>query len=464
MTPQSSTRLLRPLALLGLALAGCTGSKDDPSLSKQASDEIPNVPVPPENGPPLASIADMTPVLERPARDARRLGYLHAGSRVVRAAEPYSKEGCKDGWYPIRPAGFVCVGEAATLDVRHPTLLAMAIQPSFDEPLPYTYARGRNETVLFERDPSRERAVREIGKLKKRAGMAVVGSWNATLPNGAEERLALLTNGKFVRAQDLEAQPANDFQGALLDKDTALPLAWIVKRGVRKWKLEGTEPKKGELLDHQARLALTGRFRTVEGEKYWAVSDGTWVRHKDATVVLPRSKFPDFVKDGVKWMDVSIITGTLVAYEGKRAILATLVSVARPIEADPALAASADGAEVIPASLPAGGAEAKPGALAKGTFEISAKHVTLVGANPRESGESYELYDLPWVMELSSGRKLFGAYWHDRFGIEHGSGSVELAPVDAQRLFAWATPSVPSGFHAYSPRKPSEGATYVVLR
>ena len=237
-----------------------------------------------------------------------------------------------------------------------------------------------------------------------------------------------------------------------------------MKRGVRSWKLEGSEAKKGVLLDYHARLALTGRFRTVEGEKYWATTDGNWIRHKDATVLLPRSKFPDFVKDGVKWIDVSIITGTLIAYEGKRAILATLASVARPIESDPALAANAGGAEVIPASLPAGTAAPASGALARGTFEVSAKHVTLVGANPRESGESYELYDLPWVMELSSGRKLFGAYWHDRMGIEHGTGSVELAPVDAQRLFAWATPSLPSGFHAYSPRKPSEGATYVVIR
>jgi hypothetical protein len=462
MTSQSSTRLLRPLALLGLALAGCTGSKDDPALSKQASDAIPNVPVPPENGPPLASIADMTPVLERPARDARRLGYLHAGSRVVRAAEPYSKDGCKDGWYPIRPAGFVCVGEAATLDVRHPTLLAMAIQPSLDEPLPYTYARARVETALFERDPSRERAVREIGKLKRRAGMAVVGSWNALLPNGADERLALLTNGKFVRAQDLEPLPLNDFQGVVLDQETSLPLAWIVKRGVRSWQLEGNEAKKGELFDYHTRLTLTGRYRTVEGEKYWATSDGAWVRHKDATVVLPRSQFPDFVKDGVKWIDVSIITGTVVAYEGKRPVLATLASVARPVGADPAVAGASTG-DVIPASLPAAPSPATS-SHAKGTFEVTAKHITLVGANPREWGESYELYDVPWVMELSSGRKLLGAYWHDRFGIERGTGSVELSPIDAQRLFAWASPALPNGFHAYSPRKGSEGPTYVVVR
>lgn len=462
MTPQSSTRLLRPLALLGLALAGCTGSKNDPALSKQASDDIPQVSVP-ENGPPLGSIADMTPVMERPARDARRIGYLHAGSRVVRAAEPYGKQGCKDGWYPIRPHGFVCVGEAATLDVRHPTLLAMAIQPSFDDPLPYTYARARQDTALYERDPSRERAVREIGKLKRRAGMAVVGSWQATLPDGSEERLALLTNGKFVRAQDLEALSASEFQGAVLDQETELPLAWIVKRGVRRWTLEGGEPKKGELLDYHARLSLTGRYRTVQGEKYFATTDGDWVRHKDATVVLPRSQFPDFVKDGVKWIDISIITNTLVAYEGKRPVFATLVSVARPFESDAALGPSTPSGEVIPVSLPAPGS-LPPAARAKGTFEIAAKHVTLVGANPREVGEAYELFDLPWVMELSSGRKLVGAYWHDRFGIERGTGAVELAPADAQRLFAWATPTLPPGFHGYSPRKVSEGPTYVVVR
>ncbi len=459
MTPRSSRSLTSCIVGLGLAsLLGCSGSDKDPKLSKQdATDAIPNVPMPAESNPPIASIADMTPVLDRPARNGKMIGYLHAGSRVPRAVDAFSKQDCPGGWFPVRPAGFVCAGDSATIDLSHPTLQAMAIQPSLDQPLPYTYARTRGETGLFEHEPKRDAAVREVGKLKKRASMAVVGSWNAALPGGASERLALLTSGKFVRAADLEALDPSPFAGAVLGTDLKLPLAWIVKRGVRAWKLDGTATKKGDVLDYHARLELTGRFRTADGEKYWAVADGRWVRHKDVTLALARSKFPDFVKPDTRWIDISIITGVLIAYEGKKAVLATLVSVARPIEADPMLA------ELTPASVPASPPPpAGPNAL--GTFEIRAKHVTLVGANPREAGEGFELFDLPWVMELSSGRKLYGAYWHDRFGVEHGNGAVEVAPGDAARLFSWVTPALPSGFHGFSPSAIKDGVTYVVVR
>src|SRR6185369_17334877 len=80
--------------LAGL-ISACANS-DGMALSKPEaveSLEIPKVPVPAENGPKLASIADMTVVLERPARNAKQIGYLHAGDRVARAAAPYSKEG-----------------------------------------------------------------------------------------------------------------------------------------------------------------------------------------------------------------------------------------------------------------------------------------------------------------------------------------------------------------------------------
>jgi hypothetical protein len=72
----------------------------------------------------------------------------------------------------------------------------------------------------------------------------------------------------------------------------------------------------------------------------------------------------------------------------------------------------------------------------------------LLGAAPERAGERYALFDLPWVLELSSGQLLYAGYWHDRFGIEHGPGDVTLAPEDAQRLFDWATPALPKAWHS----------------
>jgi hypothetical protein len=441
--------VLSGLSALAL-VAGCTGNPDV-ELSKKATNEIPKVPVPAEHGPKLAAIADLTPVLERPAVGARRLGYLHAGSRVSRAEQPYTKDGCAKGFFPVRPAGFVCAEGSATIDLTHPTLAAMAIQPLLDQPLPYTYARTIGETALYERDPARDGAVREIGKLKRRAGLAVVGSWAASVPGGREpERLALLTSGRFARAADLEAAKPSEFEGVELRGKVTLPLAFVVKRGVRKYKLERENAEKDKELEYHAMLPLTGRFRTAYGEKFWALEGERWVRHRDVTVVLPRTTFPDFAVEGKKWFDVSLVMQTLVAYEGKRPYFVTLVSVGR----DGAPGADPNATDVQGAPSAAWGL---------GTFDVTAKHVTEVGADPFALRESYQLFDVPWTLELGSGRKLYGAYWHDRFGIEHGSGGVELSPKDAVRIFQWATPSLPEGWHS-STRLGSDEKTFVVLR
>jgi hypothetical protein len=324
----SASLRLRQLALpcaLGLGAAACDGDPKTPALSR-SEEVVRSAPVPGENAPKLGVVSEALHVREFTDARAPSLGVLRAGARVARSLEPVSRAGCAGGWYAIRPRGFVCVGVEATLDLAHPTLAAMALAPSVDAKLPYTYARTRNETPLFERVAGRDDTVREIGKLHRRAGMAVVGSWRAKEPSGNESRLALLTDGHFVRAADLEAAQGSDFNGVELDKNKELPVAFVVKRGVRSFTLNGNEAEKGDLIEYHSELLLSGRFRSFGSVKYWAYDrsavrasdrgDEKWVRHQDVTVVQKRTTFPDFVKDDTHWLDVSATTGTLVAYTG----------------------------------------------------------------------------------------------------------------------------------------------------
>lgn len=424
---------------VGLALVACGTQQSDPSLSKAVDDDaIPNVPEPLATGPKLGAVANVTPILERPVPGARQLGYLHAGARVARAVEPYSRRGCGGGWYPVRPRGFVCATESATLDMAHPTLAAMALTPNLDKPLPYAYARTRGETPLFERDPAHDDAVRDVGKLKRRAGMAVVGSWSARDPEGKVQRLALLTSGRFVRASDLEAADASSFSGVELSKKDDLPFAFVVKRGIHAFDLDGNDTRKTESLDYHDVVKLSGRFRNVGDLKFWATTDGKWVRHRDVLVVQARNTFPDFAQGTQRWLDLSVVTGTLTLYEGKKPVFVTLASVNR------------DAHQNDDKWL--------------GTFEVTAKEITLATREPVSFGESFELFDAPWGVTLSSGMLLYGAYWHDRFGVDHGSGAVELSPADAERVYRWVTPTLPEGWHGLSaPLAPSE-TTRVVIR
>jgi hypothetical protein len=433
--------MLGALCALGVAaVTACGSHSSDPGLSKPAPDEgIPNVPEPAASGPKLGAVANVTPVLERPAVGARQLGYLHAGARVARAQEPYSRRGCGGGWYPVRPRGFVCATESATVDMAHPTLAAMALAPHLDQPLPYTYARTRADTPVFERDPGHDDSVREVGKLKRRAGMAVVGSWSARDPEGTVQRLALLTSGRFVRASDLEAAEPSAFHGLELSKKDDLPVAFVVKRGIHSFKLDGDDSRKaGEVAYHEV-VHLSGRYHNVGPVKYWATSDGEWLRHRDVLVVQARNTFPDFAQGAEHWIDLSVVTGVLTLYEGKKPLFVTLASVNRDAhagEADKWL----------------------------GTFDVTGKEVTLAMRDANSFAESFEVFDAPWGITLSSGTQLYGAYWHDRFGVDHGPGAIELSPADAERIYQWVTPQIPDGWHGLAAPLAEASKTRIVIR
>jgi hypothetical protein len=426
-------------------VAACGHGPTDQKLSKPAEEDvgIPNVPPPPENGPRLGALANVTPIFDRPSLRGGQLGYLHAGETVPRAAEPFSTPpGCKAGFYPIFPSGFVCAESTATVDLGHPTLTAMAIQPKLEGPLPYTYARTVRDTTLYELDPEREDRVRPSAPLRAKSGMAVVGSWGAADPNGKPLRLAMMTDGHFVPAADLEALAAPRFEGSELGDRVDLPMAFVVKRGVHAWAIADDDPDRRAALDYHARVALTGHFRKIGDAEFWATTDKLWVREKDVTLVRERHDFPAFADGEQKWIDVSVVTGTLVAYEGKKPIFATLVSVGRDRL----------------------GAPESDAVTRRGELQVTGKHVSLAGRDPSTFADGVSIYDAPWALELSSGQYLLGAYWHDRFGIEHGPGNIELSPADAARLFRWADPVLPAGWHGVNAKPADKPSTLVNVR
>jgi hypothetical protein len=454
-TMRGSSRTVVALGLCWPLAAGC-GKGEGPSLNR-AEGELPDVPVPDANGPRLGAIANTTPVRRLPERDAKIIGYLHAGSSVARAAEPYSTDDCAGGWYPIRPRGFVCLDEGATLDLRHPTLVTMAILPSLDLALPYTYARNKEDTPTYEVDPEKEQAVRRVGSLPAQSGAAVVGSWEASDEAGQSRRLAMLSDGRFLDASTLERAEASEFAGVELGEKFQLPVGFVVKRGISSWDLAGAEAKRDKQLEVHDVLALTGRFRTLADEKFWEQADGSWVRHRDVTLAVKREQMPKFVDEKRRWIDVSIVAGTAVAYVGSTPVYATLVSVGSDRLGE-GLSDVADSQET-PSAMPK---DAK--LTQRGEFTVVSKHITALNANPAGFANRVEMHDVPWVLELASGQLLHGAFWHKRFGVEHGPGNVQLSPADARWIWSWATPEVPPGWHAVTELAPDEQSTFVNIR
>lgn len=442
MTKGPLFRLAVLTASCSALMFSCNGSKEEtPGLSKGSTDEIPELPVPPADGPKLGAISYATKVFDRPSTEGKVLGYLHAGAFVARAEEPYTKEGCPGGWYPIRPRGFVCAGETATTELSHPTLVAMAQQPKLDDPLPYAYARTTKTTAIYERDPADDHAVQAVGKIRGRSGLAIVGSWSAKDPEGVEQRLGMMTDGRFVKASDLKKADFTDFRGVVLGPDAELPVAFVVKRGVRAWQVEkGDAEKQGKLEYHQT-IMLTGKYREVDGLRYWATSDDRYVRHRDVTVIRRRDEFPSFATGDTRWIDISIVTGSMVLYEGTKPVYTGLVSVGRNRLDDKGEAVTK-----------------------RGDFKVTAKYVTATQLDPSKVAHYWDVYDTPWVIELDSGQRLHGAFWHDRFGIEHTGGDVHLSPYDANYVFRWVTAQIPDGWNSVVEWPKDEPPVHVVIR
>ena len=149
----------------------------------------------------------------------------------------------------------------------------------------------------------------------------------------------------------------------------------------------------------------------VGGRVWYRVGPDQWLEQGNLGLVKP-SFPPEGVGPNDQWIEINLYEQTLAAYEGERIVYATLVS----------------------SGLPQWRTQ-------QGLFQIWLK-VKLGKMSRRESySDYYFLEDVPWSMYFHKSFALHGAYWHDRFGLRHSHGCVNLAPQDARWLFEWVTPA-----------------------
>jgi hypothetical protein len=206
----------------------------------------------------------------------------------------------------------------------------------------------------------------------------------------------------------------------------------------------GTLLDTGETWSRLSWVGLTGRYRKQGRHRFLETSDGEWIREQDATLVEERPP-RGFELDGdEKWIDVSIFKGTLVAYEGTRAVFATLIS------------PGANGYKRVD------GKNAKF-TTPTGTYRIEWKHRSTT-MTPDPERMSYYLSEVPYTQFFHMPFALHAAYWHDRFGEPKSGGCVNLSPKDAKWLFDWTTPHVPAGWHSVRSGDTRGPGTWVRVR
>jgi hypothetical protein len=238
------------------------------------------------------------------------------------------------------------------------------------------------------------------------------------------------TMGLVAPADSVSIVKAPEFQGVELGTTLNLPIAWslIKEAGI----YETKDKKVFSIKDRFKRQTAIGLLSptapgyeevTTGGITYIPTADGRWVRAKDVARI-DVSAPPNDLKPDEKWIDVSIKSQALVAYEGTKPVFATLVSTGK------------DGTDVKGQF-----------ATVQGSFRVREKHVAAT-MDGDTSGELYSIDDVPYIQYFHSSYALHGAFWHSDYGRVRSHGCVNLSPSDSKRLFMWTEPKLPEGWHA----------------
>jgi hypothetical protein len=435
-----------------------------------------NLPFTPDGITKIASVAWRTWIYNDTGKQRTRYGYLRAGAIVDARSPAIVNDGCAGGWYRVNPRGFVCVGLGASLKLDDPVAVASVNRPVRGHSAPYLYALS-NETppLLYFKLPSRtqmkdgegydvtERAanfreriratgqqslVGELGeppdflsqgqKLDKPYGVKsplrfVVHAGPASADSGfaisktflwQDRAFGLTTELDIIALDRLKLVTPSEFHGVELLADETLPVAFVKDRSVQKY----VSDAQGNPIAHGAFSYREG-FKLLDGKRLpgglMKSHDGSFAPEATLRILPARDSFPSFATGDRKWVDISIQHQTLVAYVGKRAVYATLVSTGRGGMGDPETQS----------------------ATVRGTFMIYQKEVSSTMDGDEDRSDSFNLRDVPFVQYFHKGFALHGTYWHDDFGKVRSHGCVNLAPIDAAWLFEWTDPSVPTDWH-----------------
>jgi hypothetical protein len=233
-------------------------------------------------------------------------------------------------------------------------------------------------------------------------------------------------DGGWMRAKDIVLFTPSTFSGA---HDPLGPVVFVR----HKVKLHSLDRK----LDKTAVAVVYPRYTVLalQGEKPGRVLvPGGWLPRNRVRIARVFAR-PHEVKPGDRWLHVDLTEQVLTAYDGDRPVFATLVST--------------------------GKTDRKATQTHEGTFRIYARsvHSSMRG----KPWDDYYAEEVPFTMHFDQGRALHGAYWHDQFGIEKSHGCINLSLADAEWLFQWLPPKLPSGWSAILPQAGKQPMVAVVV-
>jgi len=358
------------------------------------------------------------PIYQAPSSEAERRGAAARGARLPVFASKRGP-GCATRYLLVGALAWLCQ-DGAELSPAAPDADDDGAFAKTRDGLPYRYHFvGPDGSFGYRALQTAEDGVPDA-QLLKGFGVAVI----RVEKNREGNPFGLTTEDLWLPMRDLHPVAPIAFHGRELAG--SLSVAWVTSNTA----LAAHAPDKAK----DPKLKLT-RFQTLSvleqrehgGRRWFRYAEDAWLSDRDARAPT-RAELPSGLRPGERWLDVEIASQVLTAYVGDRPVFATLVSTGRGS---------------------AGSLLATP----RGTHRLWVK---LRGSNmdnldDQSAAENYAIQAVPWVMYFEHGYGLHGTFWHRDFGNKHSHGCVNLAPLDAERLFGWTSPRLPPGWTAALP-------------
>jgi len=481
---------LRPVAL-GLALTTASGVvaaakpwkphpvKVIPGVPMRAEDIKPYTPPKLAPEPPLEATdtkvvqitADPEAVINVRPWSSPLLGNAAKGARLPVKGIVKQKSGCKV-WYALEPFGYVCNKEAVPTDQPATTEQVLKVREGSRLPFQYVMAliKEGDKIPMWASLDALKRGDEPERQLERGDTVAVEKTYKHD-----GETYWISVEGKVALAKGLGLMGGGShWEGLTLDEKTPLPFGWITPDKANAFATPPEKPLgKGQKAD--AQIARRTRVAIVDermvGKKKWlkvtiaappppetygdimadraktapgatATAEAApdplttmaeiWVA-ADAVNEVRLLARPKTVPEGVeKWIDVDLGEQVLVAYEKDKPVFATLVSSGRS----------------IPTPM--------------GTYPVWAKAAAITMKSQPYEDKGYFVNKVPWSTFFQWHNAIHGAYWHDKFGVVKSHGCVNVAPIDAKRVFEWVTPAMPPGWTGLRPENLLASPTVVV--
>ncbi len=467
----------------------------DEPVAKAPAAKLSSIASPNDGKPRLWAPVGLVKIHDKPDRNAPVIGAYRAGMSVVMKDTSLTPERklnrtylCDEGWYPVEPRGFVCVGggDHAVKDANDPRVVAArAALPDVDSNYPYRVGHSvgapqylriptaaeqkqvEGDVVAYRKQPpaadDKKGGAIDLTPAGKGPSKDLLAYIAATKPGLVHEqqlydgykiswarefdangRTWLLTPDMTIVPKDkVRVKATPTLKGIHLKEhpEIKLPLAFFWLGDSKKY-VPGPDGKlmeTDEVIKRHSFVETTTDQAMGPGGLYWKLRDGSYVKYQDITVIQKRPMRIGGVGPNDKWVEVRVTWGYLAAYKG-------------------------DELEFVTAMSPGiDGINAAKHATARGKHHVDWKLYT-GDMSGKDKGKPWYVDEVPWVQYYKDNYALHGAWWHNNFGRPMSHGCINLSPPDAKALFNWMDPAMPEGWYAVAAYYPHAKGTMVYIR